>query len=234
MRTLILSDVHLGNKHCNVPLLTAVLQREPFDRLILNGDTLQNVNLRKLDGEHWALLERFRKLGKERELILLRGNHDHEPDFNPQANGQNPAMGTHLVLPGLLEVPMQEEITLQVGQRKYIVMHGDRFDPTLRYPLVTDVACYCYQIITKINKKSAKWIKKKSKRWSGVLKLVRQQSIALARSMKMDGIITGHTHFSEDSQEGEIHYVNSGCWTEHPNSYVSVDDENVTLHHETD
>ena len=45
MRTLILSDIHLGNRHCNAALLNEVLDRESFDRLILNGDTLNSVNL---------------------------------------------------------------------------------------------------------------------------------------------------------------------------------------------
>ncbi|MFO0967745.1 MAG: metallophosphoesterase family protein [Gemmataceae bacterium] len=234
MRTLILSDVHLGNKHCSVPLLNEVLDTVQFDRLILNGDTLQSVNLRKMCGSHWALLDRFRRLAKERELVLIRGNHDHETDYNPSLNGQNPLLGTHAVLPGLLETPMLEEYAIEVGPRKYAILHGDRFDPTLRYPMMTDVACFCYQLTTKINKKLAKWLKKKSKRWSGVLRLVREHSITLARQRNLDGIITGHTHFSEDSYDGDTHYVNSGCWTEYPCSYLTVDGGAITLHHQTD
>src|SRR4029077_17996807 len=83
MRTVILSDIHLCNRHCNAALLNEVLDREPFERLILNGDTLNSVNLRKLNGAHWALLNRFRKLGRSRELILIRGNHDHDGDYLP-------------------------------------------------------------------------------------------------------------------------------------------------------
>lgn len=230
MRTLILSDIHLGNKHLSLELLREVLDREKFDRLILNGDTLQSVNLRKMTPHHWKMLDRLRQLGKERELILVRGNHDHETDYNPLLNGKNPVMGTHTVLPGLLEVPMIEEYTLEAGSRKYSVLHGDRFDPTLHYPLVTDAAVFCYHLTTKINKKLAKWLKKKSKRWSGVLALVRAQSIALAQQRNMDGIITGHTHFSEDSHEADTHYVNSGCWTEYPCSYVVVEGPDIKLH----
>lgn len=230
MRTLILSDIHLGNRHCSNALLNEVLDREKFDRLILNGDTVQNVNLRKLAPHDWKLLERLRKFGKEREVILIRGNHDHESDYNPKLNGENPPLGTHTVLPGLLEMPMREEYLLEVGSRKYTLMHGDQFDPTLSYPMLTDVAVFCYQLTTKINKKLAKWLKKKSKRWSGVLRFVREQSIALARKRNVDGIITGHTHFCEDSHDGDTHYVNTGCWTEYPCSYVTVNEEQITLH----
>src|SRR5436190_13459601 len=73
MRTLILSDIHLGNKHAQVRRLHEVLDRQPFDRLILNGDTLHGLNLRKLRADHWGLLTRFRELGRTHELILIRG-----------------------------------------------------------------------------------------------------------------------------------------------------------------
>lgn len=226
MRTLILSDIHLGSRHTNAALLNEVLEQEPFDRLILNGDTLHSVNLRKLTGAHWLLLERFRKLGKTRELVLIRGNHDHEGDHVPGKNGHAAAgAGTFQVLPSLLEVPMREDYRLEVGGRPYLVLHGDRFDPTLNLPVVTEVAAFCYHLTTKLNKKLAKWLKKKSKRWGGVLEFVRGQSIAHARREGALGVITGHTHFAEDSQVADVHYLNTGCWTEYPYSYVLVDDQ---------
>src|ERR1019366_1246929 len=157
MRTLILSDIHLGSRHSNVALLMDVLDREPFDRLILNGDTIHNLNFRKMTPPHWAVLERLRKIGKEREMILVRGNHDHELDYLPGTTKAE--LSTAHILPGLLEVPMREEYQLQVNGHHYLVMHGDRFDPTMAYPVVTDVAYMCYQITTQLNKKLAKWLK---------------------------------------------------------------------------
>jgi UDP-2,3-diacylglucosamine pyrophosphatase LpxH len=273
MRTLILSDIHLGNRHSNTALLTEVLERESFDRLILNGDTINSVNLRKLNGAHWAMLDRFRKLARGRELILIRGNHDHEGDHVPQfnlaaspvaANGvaasrlvasavgngsvngngarngddavanapaQEHGIGTFNVLPALLEVPMHEDYRLDVGGKPYVVLHGDRFDPTLNYPVVTEVACFCYQLTTKVNKKLAKWLKKKSKRWSGVLEFVRGKAVAHAQQEGLPGVITGHTHFAEDSFIDNVHYLNTGCWTEYPCSYITIDDGRVALNH---
>jgi UDP-2,3-diacylglucosamine pyrophosphatase LpxH len=236
MRTLILSDIHLGNRHCNTALLSEVLEQERFDRLILNGDTINSVNLRKLNAAHWDLLHRFRKLARSRELILIRGNHDHEGDHIPHlsknGNGHaEPDFGTFNVLPGLLEIPMQENYRIDVGGKPYLVLHGDQFDPTLNFPMVTEVACMCYQLTTRVNKKLAKWLKKKSKRWSGVLEFVRAQSVAHAQKEGMRGVITSHTHFAEDSLIDGIHYVNTGCWTEYPCSYVVVEGDKVLLTH---
>ena len=232
MRTLILSDLHLGSRHCSALLVNQVLDKEPFDRLILNGDTIHSVNLRKLGNDQWALLERFREIGKSRELILIRGNHDHDLDYVPGTVADR--MSTANILPGLLGVPMVENYQLQVNGHKYLVMHGDRFDPTMKYPLVTEVAYFCYQLTTKINKKLAKWLKKKSKKWGGLLDIVRRNSIAHAQKENWPGIITGHTHFADDLHMNEIHYVNSGSWTETPCSYLLADKDSITLHHLTD
>src|SRR5262249_42790438 len=154
---------------------------------------------------------------RSRELVLLRGNHDHDEPANGVSgvNGRN-GFGQRDVLPTLLGVPMQEEYKLEVGGRRYLVLHGDRFDPTLNYPVVTEVAEWCYQLSQKMNRKLAKWLKKKSKRWGGVLEWVRCQSAAHARKLGFEGVLTGHTHYADDTHIGETHYVNSGCWTELP------------------
>jgi len=232
MRTLILSDIHLGSRHCNHRLVNEALDKEVFDRLVLNGDTIHNVNLRKLIKPHWEILERFRKLGRDKELILLRGNHDHEFDHFP--GKADKALDTSSVLPALLEVPMREDFRLPVNGHEYLILHGDRFDPTMNYPVVTEVAFLAYQFTTKFNKKLAKWLKKKSKKWGGILELVREQSIAFAQREGLRGVITGHTHFAEDVHLNDVHYMNTGSWTENPCAYVTADNEQLTLHHISD
>jgi UDP-2,3-diacylglucosamine pyrophosphatase LpxH len=225
MHTLILSDLHLGSRNSHADQVLDLLDREPYDRLVLNGDTLNTINLRKLTTAHWSVLDRLRQLARSRELILVRGNHDAAP-----RNGHH-GLNPHDVLPSLLGVPMHEEYRLDVGGRPYLVLHGDRFDPTLGYPLLTDVADWCYQLTQRVNKKLAKWLKKKSKRWGGVLEWVRCQSAAYARKHGYAGVVTGHTHYADDVTVGDVHYVNTGCWTEKPCAYVTVADDRLALHH---
>ncbi len=232
MRTLILSDIHLGSRHCNHHLIAETLTREKFDRVVLNGDTIHNVNFRKFIKPHWDLLDRFRKLSRQRELVLIRGNHDHEIDYF--AAPRSDSLSTGNVLPALLETPMLEDYRLEVGGESYLVLHGDRFDPTMRYPMVTEVAFLAYQFTTKLNKKFAKWLKKKSKRWGGILELVRSQSIHFAQKQNIPGVITGHTHFAEDARIDDIHYLNTGSWTESPCAYVTLDKCGFELHHVSD
>ena len=143
-------------------------------------------------------------------------------------------MTTGHVLPSILNVPMIEDYRLQVKGQPYLVLHGDRFDPTLNYRLVTEVAFFAYQFTTKLSHKLAKWLKKKSKRWGGILEFVRAQSVIFARKEGLPGVITGHTHFAEDVHIDDIHYVNTGSWTETPCAYVTVDSKGLMLHHVSD
>src|SRR5262249_20969750 len=202
-----------------------LLSREPCDRLILNGDTINNLNLRKFKDRHWRVVDKLRELARSRELGLVRGNHNYDVHAPP-----NRCYGPPAVLPALLGVPLVEEYTLEIGRRSYLVMHGDRFDPTLNYKVVSEMAGWCYDLSQKLSKKLAKWLKKKSKRWSGVLDCVRTRSVEHARNEGHEGIVTGHTHFAEDMNIDGIHYVNSGCWTEPPCAYVLADKTQISLH----
>src|SRR5947209_3724405 len=150
MTTLIVSDIHLGSLNSQTALLSQLLETD-FNRLILNGDTVNNLNLKKLQPAHWNIIGQLRRIAEERELILIRGNHDGQAkevaDFGPLD-----------VLATLLGVELLEEYPLEMGASRYLVLHGDRFDPTLNWPILTDTADWCYHAAQKINKKAAKWL----------------------------------------------------------------------------
>jgi UDP-2,3-diacylglucosamine pyrophosphatase LpxH len=232
MRTLILSDIHLGTHNCRAEQVLEALTRMPFDRLILNGDTINSVNLRKLTPRHWEVVNQLRQIGRSREVILVRGNHDYEPSprRNANGNGNGHAFNTEHVLPTLLGVRMVEDYRLDLGSAAYLVLHGDRFDPTVKVPMLLDVADWCYQASQKISKKLARWLKKKSKRWGGFLDCVRRKSAAFAREQGCAGVVIGHTHYADDVRVDDIHYLNTGSWTESPCTYAVAEDGRIRLH----
>ena len=123
MTALIISDLHLGCRNSQVGPLCQVLDTH-FDRLILNGDVINGLNLKKLKPKHWRVIDRLRNLARHREVVLIRGNHEALFTRKQEAFGPADVLGT------LLGVPLQEELRLTVGDRHYLVMHGDRFDPT--------------------------------------------------------------------------------------------------------
>ena len=200
---------------------------------------MNNLNLRKLTDEHWRVLAKLREIGRTRELILIRGNHDHDwhgdrlrqematvlvnghSNGFAQANGSPhepeplPGFRSVDVLPAVLDVEMREEYQLDIGSQSYLVTHGDRFDPALHSELPRYLAGWCYQITRKVSKKFAKWLKKRSASWSGSLSQIRQLSVIdHARQHDYAGIVIGHTHYADDINVEGVHYVNSGCWTD--------------------
>ena len=221
MLTLVVSDIHLGSRSSQAAALSRLLESE-YDRLILNGDTINNLNLRKLRPKHWALVHQLREIARQRELILIRGNHDGVP-------GHAEAFGPLDVLATILGVQLQNEYTLDVGGRPYLVLHGDVFDPTLGWPILTDAADWCYRTVQEVNKKAAKWLKRRVKRMGGVVEFVKRRAVQHARKRGCHGVITGHTHFCDEEWVEGIHYLNTGCWVDHVCNYVVITGERAML-----
>jgi UDP-2,3-diacylglucosamine pyrophosphatase LpxH len=223
MTTLIVSDIHLGSRNCQASWFARLLESD-FERLVINGDLINSVNFKKLPAEHWAVLGRLRDLARAREVVLLRGNHD-------GAACCGSPLGQADVLPALLGVEMRTEYRLEMAGRRYLVLHGDRFDPTLYTPILTDAADWCYQAIQKVNKKAAKWLKRRAKKLGGVLEFVKRRAVHYARSLGCDGVITGHTHFCDDAWIDGVHYLNTGCWVDRPCTYVTGRGSEISICH---
>ncbi len=97
MRTLVISDLHLGAGHgraaLNDPPIVDTLSSAiaSVDRLVLLGDIIE---LRQgslqdaLAAASRILPQLVSGLGEGREVILLVGNHDHQLQVHPEALGQ--------------------------------------------------------------------------------------------------------------------------------------------------
>jgi UDP-2,3-diacylglucosamine pyrophosphatase LpxH len=220
--TLIVSDIHLGARNSQAASLSALL-RTDFDRLILNGDTVDHLNLRRFTPSHWAVLGQLRAVARKRQLILIRGNHE----------GARPTAGRPFgpldVLAQLLETELHEEYQLRVGAQRYLVFHGDRFDQTLRMTWLGGVADYCYGVIQRWSRPLARWLKGRVKHWGGVVSSVRVGAVAYARRKNCQGVIIGHTHYHEDQVVDGVHYLNTGCWVDWPCAYIRVEHDRIHL-----
>ena len=119
VRTVILSDIHLGTPHSKAEEVTCFLKHVRCERLILNGDIIDGWRLRR-DGTwtkaHTRFVRRVLTMIQKRdtEVVYLRGNHD---DFIGRL------------------VPMQfgnmrlvEDCVLDTPAGRYLVLHGDVFD----------------------------------------------------------------------------------------------------------
>ena len=148
--TLIISDIHLGAHNSQTAALSRLLASD-FDRLVLNGDTVDNLNFRRFDAGHWGIVDQLRSIARERKLILMRGNHEGMPLVSA------PAFGPLNVLARLLGTKLREELRLVIGGRRYLMFHGDRFDRTLRMTWIGDVADAIYNRVQHCSRSLARF-----------------------------------------------------------------------------
>jgi UDP-2,3-diacylglucosamine pyrophosphatase LpxH len=223
MTTLIVSDLHLGACNSRTDLIAGLLESD-FDRLVLNGDTIDRPDSRRLRPRDRRVVALLQAIARERELVVVRGNHDALP------GPDNARGGTHFVAE-LLGSPVVEEYELEVGGSRYLVVHGDQFDGTMNLTWVGDVADWWYRGMQRLSRPLAHWAKQASKHVCGVVESVERGALAHARRRGFAGIITGHTHFCHDERRDGLHYLNTGCWVDAPCSYVRAEGDTVRLAH---
>jgi len=218
--TVIISDIHLGSKISRAQILVDFLDNVSFDRLIINGDVFDSINMRRLNRYHWKVLSRLRLLTdseNHKEVIWIRGNHDGYSDLLSQ----------------LLGVKVLNEYTFFWNDQRVIVMHGDIFDTfTSRYKWLSDIADYFYRFtiyIDPIKMRLGHWLKRNSKMFIRNTQIVRNRAVAYAKHKKADMIICGHTHYAEDTIVDGVRYLNSGCWTDIPVHFIGFRGDQVQV-----
>lgn len=219
----ILSDLHLGTGNCEakriVDLLTRLADGELLTRrLILNGDVFDSIDFRRLNKTHWKVLSLLRKLSDEIDIRWLAGNHD----------------GSAEVVSHLLGVTVEDELVLESGDQRVLVLHGHRFDDFIQtYPRITWLADQVYRMLQLLDRshRFAKLAKHGSKTFLRCAQKIADGAVERARKLGCTAVCCGHTHAAVARTDQAIPYFNSGCWTELPCSYLTVANGKIRLHH---
>lgn len=219
---IILSDLHLGSENCQAKRIGRQLEQivngeTPTRRLILNGDVFDSIDFRRLTRSHWKVLSLVRKLSDDVEVTWLAGNHDGSAD----------------IVSHLLGVTVQDEIVLESGDRRILILHGHKFDAFLdKHPFLTWIADVVYGFLQWVDPTHsvAKWAKHSSKTFLRCAQVIKSGAIEYARRKGCDVVCCGHTHVSAVDTEGPVAYYNGGCWTELPCSFLTIHAGNVHLH----
>ena len=214
MNAIVISDVHLGSRHC---------RREPFERfldrlpagvtLILNGDTV-DYRHRRLRPDALATLARLAAESRRRTVVWVCGNHDE--DYRPPEPGA-----------------IQFVSSYALDQRLY-VQHGFYFDHIMPYHRLFILAFKIMHVLRVRLGAEPVHVAEYAKRWPtlyGVLRRnVLQNAVRYAREHGFGAVTCGHTHYAESDTIDGILYLNTGAWTERPSYAVVVDEASVTLH----
>ncbi len=218
----LLSDIHLGSDNCQAKRLCELLERiEDGElttaRLILNGDVFDSIDFRRLHKAHWKVLSLIRKLSDQIEIIWLCGNHD----------------GSAEIVSHLLGVAVMDDIILESGDQRILILHGHVFDEFIdNHPVLTWLADTVYCFLQWIDRTHyfAKLAKRGSKTFLRCARKIEERSIDMARRRNCTAVSCGHTHAAAAHTEQPIAYYNSGCWTELPCTYLTVGDGVIRLH----
>ena len=235
VRTVILSDVHLGTPHSKADEVTHFLKHVRCERLILNGDIIDGWRLRR-DGRwtkaHTRFIRRVLTLvqKKDTDVVYLRGNHD---DFLAR------------LLPMQFDrLRLVEDYVLESASGRYLVLHGDVFDGVVKNMVfLSHLGDMGYALLLRLNR-AYNWfrrlrgkeyfslsaaIKARVKQAVSFVGKFEEQVAALARERGCTGVICGHIHTAADKKIGDIHYLNSGDWVESLTAIVEHHDGRFEL-----
>lgn len=218
----ILSDLHLGSDNCQAKALCQLLERIATEELrtshlILNGDVFDSIDFRRLKKNHWKVLSLIRKLSDKLDITWLCGNHD----------------GSAEIVSHLLGVSVRDEYILESGSRKILILHGHVFDEFIdKHPIITFVADCFYHLLQRLDRTHylAKVAKNGSKTFLRCAQVIETKAVAHARRLNCQAVCCGHIHLTVANRTGDVHYFNSGCWTELPCSYLTVANGDVEVH----
>lgn len=236
LRTVFLSDLHLGTPDSKALEVVDFLKQIRCEKLVLNGDILDGWALQR--GSKWLprhsrVIRKILKMGEKdgTEIVYLRGNHDEILErFLPLAFGNIRFM--------------KELIHISADQKRYLVIHGDGFDSvSTNHKWLAGLGAVGYDSLLKLNRYYNKFRAWQGKEYFSLSKRVKakvksavsfvdkyeQLLQELATHKKCDGIICGHIHTPEDKQVGEIRYLNSGDWVESLTAIVEHHDGRMEL-----
>ena len=219
-KTVFISDVHLGTRSAQAPLLLDFLRHVRCETLFLVGDIVDLWKVKR--GPYWpqshndVLQKLLRTSRKGTRVIFIPGNHD---------EGLRDYCGMNF---GGIEV-RRDHLYEAVNGRRYLVMHGDEFDIVVRYarwlaflgdrsyeialalngPLNRALHCFGYGYWSLSN-----FLKHRVKSAVNFIGEFEEALVAEARRRGADGLISGHIHHANDRMIEGIHYLNSGDWVE--------------------
>ncbi len=220
MHTLIISDIHLGSSVSRARDLLKVLKKETYKTLILNGDIFDDLDFTRLHHDHWELLSKLRELSNpelDTQVVWIAGNHD----------------GAALVLSHLIGTPVQSEYLFEWNGKKCLAIHGHQFDNFItKNPILSSIGSWIYLGIQKIDTERqfmSRYLKRASKSWLRVSEKVARGAVRYAKSKGAEIVFCGHTHKQLKDVILGIEYYNSGCWTDIPSSYISIDSKSIEI-----
>lgn len=236
VRSIFLSDIHLGTRACKAERLLDFLREHEAEHLFLIGDIIDFWSMSR--GIHWS-----RAQNTVIQKILRRARHGEKVVFIP-GNHDEALREYHGTTFGDIEV-VNECVHETADGRRLLLIHGDEFDQVTRYhkwvAVLGDIA---YNALVRANG-VASWIRRRLGRpgyWSLAGYAKRRVKKALefifdfedsvirnVRDRGLDGVICGHIHWAAIKEIRGLAYVNCGDWVDSCTAVVEHHDGRLEL-----
>ena len=235
VRTIWISDVHLGFPGCSADYLLDFIRVMRCDTLYLVGDIVDFWYLKKK--RYWpqshtnVVRSLLGKAKHDTRVVFVPGNHDEV---------MREYCGMEI---GNIEI-INEVIHETADGRRFLIMHGDQFDAAVvSSPLLGLIGSKLYDNLLRLNR-LVNWVRTKMGKdyWSlaaflkhRVKKAVRfisnfEEAVAReARANQVDGLICGHIHRPEISIDNGVIYLNCGDWVESCTALIENHDGSIDL-----
>lgn len=235
LRTVWISDIHLGTAGCQADLLCDFLHSIECETLYLVGDIVDGWRLRKgwyWPDQHNEVIRRVLKMAhRGTRVIYIPGNHDEMfRDYAGLSFG-----GVEVLL---------EAIHTTADGRTLLVTHGDAFDGIVLYARwLAFLGDQAYTLLLKANIvlnavrrrlnmpywSLSSYLKKRVK---NAVQFIGQYEEVVAREAAqrgVEGVVCGHIHCAEIRQFGTITYYNDGDWVESCTALAEAKDGTMSI-----
>lgn len=235
VRSVWISDVHLGFKGCQADALLDFLHSVETDYLFLVGDIVDFWSIKKTPywpQSHTNVIRSI--LGKAKhntKVVYVPGNHDEQ---------MRDCVGHKF---GNLEVHRDYVHTTADGKR-LLIMHGDEFDVIVRHSrLLANLGSWAYEKLLSLNHvvnrfrnlfnlsywSLAAFLKHKVKNAVSYISSFEDALAHFAEERGVDGVVCGHIHHAEIREIEGILYCNDGDWVESCTAMFEHEDGRLEL-----
>ena len=220
VRTVWISDLHLGTPGCQAEPLLDFLRHVECDTLYLVGDIIDGWQLRRQwywpQSHNDVVQKLLRKARKGTRVIFVPGNHD---EFARRYLGHNFG-GVDVV---------EEHVHTTADGRTLWVTHGDLFDGVIQCAKwLAYLGDWAYELTLRINRhfnslrarlglpywSLSRYLKLKVKRAVSYVSDFEAAVAREARARGVHGVVCGHIHHAEIRSIEGVLYCNDGDWVE--------------------
>lgn len=235
VRSVFISDVHLGFPGCSAEYLADFLRSIRCERLYLVGDIIDFWYLKKR--RYWSQSHNnvvrclLGKAKHDTEVIFIPGNHD---EVLRQYDG---------VQLGNVRI-VKEALHVSPDGRRYLILHGDQFDMIVRHSkFLAHLGSHLYDWLLWANRLLNWWREKNGKNYWSLAKFIKhkvknavsyignfeQAVVKEGERRGVDGLICGHIHHAEITNINGIMYLNCGDWVESCTALLEMHDGSIEL-----